>query len=111
MKWKAITLILLLSTVCIAESTTTENAELDLPITREKLVIAHFMPAGVFYDGAQVPDNILPLNASSDGPAKRIGGLVQAVPMSGILRPEVSLEEMAAHEIRAAKLAGLDWWA
>ena len=66
------------------------------------------MTASVFFDGNRVQDNNNPLYASPDGPAAKIGGLVQAVSMSGILRPDVSIEEMAEHEIRAAKLTGID---
>lgn len=82
--------------------------ELELPITEKKRVIAHYMPAAVFFKGCRVPDNCIPAYASRDGAAAEIGGLVQAVPMSGILRPGVSLDEAVEHEIRAAKLAGLD---
>jgi len=82
--------------------------ELELPITQKKLIIAHFMPGSVFFKGGRVSDNCKPENALPDGSAAKIGGLIQAVPMSGILRPEVSLVNAAEHEIRVAQLAGLD---
>jgi hypothetical protein len=91
-----------------AEFQDSDEKELELPISGKKRVVAHYMPAAVFFEGCRVPDNCIPAYYSPDGEAAKIGGLVQAVPMSGILRPEVSLDEAAEHEIRAAKLAGLD---
>lgn len=108
MNRKGMAFSFLIGATCAAGARASEQAELELPITGEKRIIAHYMSGSVFFDGAQVPDNILPAHASPDGPAAKVGGLVQAVSMSGILRPNVSLEEMVAHEIRAARMAGLD---
>ena len=100
--------IFMLATAQAAELKSPDELELKRPVAEKKRIVAHYMPASMFYAGCRVPDNCNPAYAWRNGAAANVGGLVQAIPMSGILRPDVSLTEAAEHEIRAATLAGID---
>ena len=73
MNRRAIALLCLIATTCAAESRALEQAELKLPITGKKRIVAHYMTGEVFFNGGQVPDNILPAHvclSSNNGTPK-----------------------------------------
>ena len=82
---------------------------LDLPLTNERLVIAHYMT------------NILPakvdgrINQAYDlewyntkGKSEEFGGLYQTAPYDAILNKDYTLEEAVEHEMRTALLLGVN---
>lgn len=80
------------------------RAELSRPVFSEKTMMAHMManvmpPEGVPYQ-YELYD--------PDGPSSNLGGLFQTKPFLGLIYPNATMEEYALHEMRAAKMMGID---
>ena len=84
--------------------------ELSLPLLDGRMVIAHYMTM-MTYSREFVPSEDLfnPETYSVMGPAGHVGGMCQHVPLiAHYFGKSASLEESAAHEIRAAIELGID---
>ena len=82
--------------------------ELSLPFVEGKPVVAHFMTDLIFHRGTGQGDINSPEMYRRDGASKEIGGMIQHFPMVAKLHPDMSLEECAGFEMRAAKRLGID---
>jgi hypothetical protein len=84
--------------------------ELSLPLLDRKRVIAHYMTM-MTYSKEMRPNESLfdPNTYSREGPAAHVGGMMQHIPMiAHYYGGTATLEESAAHEIRAALELGVD---
>jgi hypothetical protein len=81
---------------------------LDLPIASRKLVVAHYMTHMLYYRGVRTGHNWDPAMYWPNGPAAKLGGLIQHYPMTVPFRTTRSLEESVEFEMRAAKRLGVD---
>lgn len=84
--------------------------ELSLPLLDRRMVIAHYMTM-MTYSREMRPNEDLfnPETYSIKGPAGHVGGMCQHIPMiAHYFGKSASLEESAAHEIRAAIELGID---
>ena len=88
------------------------RSELDLPMTNEKLLVAHFMTADIDYSPRKKSRGLSRNMESIDPQAKfkRFGGLFQTIPMDMLLfeQGERSLDQVVEDELHAATIAGLD---
>jgi len=83
--------------------------ELSLPLTSEKLVIAHCMTNIIRYKGHEYEDSCNPDYYPEKGNiTETLGGLTQVKPMDNELRANMTLDEAVEFEMRAAKRSGID---
>jgi hypothetical protein len=86
------------------------RAELSLPLLDRKMVIAHYMTMMTYSRDMNPNEDLFnPETYSVMGPAGHVGGMCQHVPLiAHYFGKSASLEESAAHEIRAAIELGVD---
>ena len=90
-------------------STLRNRPELSLPLSDEKLVIAHNMTAIIRFQNHDLEDSCDPEYYSPTGNiTENLGGLVQVVPLVDGYLKNASLDEAVEHELRAAKACGID---
>src|ERR1700761_1781142 len=83
--------------------------ELSLPLTAEKLVIAHCMTNIIRYQGHEYEDSCNPLYYPEKGNiTETLGGLTQVKPMDNELRAGMTLDQAVEFEMRAALRSGID---
>lgn len=83
--------------------------EYSLPVTREKLVIAHCMTNIIRFKGHPLEDSCNPEYYSREGNASApLGGLTQVKVMADSLMSNASLDEAVEFEMRAAIRSGID---
>jgi hypothetical protein len=83
--------------------------ELSLPLTSEKLVIAHNMTNIIRYKCHELEDSCDTEYYSPKGNiTSNLGGLVQVYPLVDKYMTNASLEEAVEHEMRTAKKLGID---
>jgi hypothetical protein len=83
--------------------------EYSLPLTSQKLVIAHCMTNILRFKGHEFEDSCNPAYYSANGNiSSPIGGLTQVKPMDDSLFANASLDEAVEFEMRAAIRSGID---
>src|SRR6201996_7465558 len=83
--------------------------EYSLPLTAQKLVIAHCMTNIIMYKGHEYEDSCNPSYYSAKGNITApLGGLTQVKPMDDTLRTKMTLDEAVEFEMRAAIRSGID---
>jgi hypothetical protein len=83
--------------------------EYSLPITNQKLVIAHYMTNIIRYKGHELEDSCNPAYYSPKGNiTSTLGGLTQVKPMADSLMADKTLDESVEFEMRAALRSGID---
>lgn len=84
--------------------------ELSLPLLDRKMVIAHYMTMMTYSKDMRPNESLFDLSTYPiDGPAAHVGGMMQHIPMIAHFHgASATLEESAAHEIRAAVELGID---
>jgi len=83
--------------------------EYSLPITNQKLVIAHCMTNIIRYKGHELEDSCNPAYyAASGNITEPLGGLTQVKPMEDSLLANKTLDEAVEFEMRAAIRSGID---
>lgn len=93
----------------MAQDTLKNLPEYSLPITAQKLVIAHNMTNIITYKGHPLEDSANPAYyAPTQNPSASLGGLTQVKVMSAGPMQEASLDEAVAFEMRAAIKSGID---
>lgn len=94
----------------VTEADTLYNAaELSLPITDKKLVIAHCMTNIIRYKGHKLEDSCNPEFYSPEGNISApIGGLTQVKVLSDPYLANATLEEAVEFEMKAALQSGID---
>lgn len=109
-KWNA--LLLILSIVCTdvtAQDSLKDLPELSLPLTTQKLVVAHCMTNIMRFKGHPFEDSCNPDYYWPTGNiTSSIGGLTQVLPMEDTLLQGASLDSAVAFELRAARASGID---
>src|ERR1700730_516916 len=109
-KW--IFLFIVLNSICTnvrAQDSMRNSAELSLPFTGKKMVIAHCMTNIIRYKGHKFEDSCNPDYYPPTGNiTSSIGGLTQVLPMEDSLLKDVSLDSAVAFEMRAAIASGID---
>lgn len=83
--------------------------EYSLPLTSQKLVIAHCMTNIIRFKGHEMEDSCNPAYYSADGNiSSPIGGLTQVKTMADSLLANATLDEAVEFEMRAAIRSGID---
>jgi hypothetical protein len=83
--------------------------EYSLPLTSQKLVIAHCMTNIIRYRGHPFEDSCNPdYYAPTGNISAPLGGLTQVKPMEDSLLANATLDETVEFELRAAKRSGID---
>ncbi len=83
--------------------------EYSLPITGQKLVIAHCMTNIIRYKGHELEDSCNPdYYAAKGNITSPLGGLTQVKPMANSLMANKTLDESVEFEMRAAIQSGID---
>ena len=83
--------------------------EYSLPLTNQKLVIAHCMTNIIRYQGHPFEDSCNPVYYPATGNSSApLGGLVQVKPMADSRLASASLDEAVEFEMRAAQRSGID---
>jgi hypothetical protein len=83
--------------------------EYSLPISAQKLVIAHCMTNIIRYKGHPIEDSGNPdFYAPTGNITAPLGGLTQVKPMEDALLANATLDETVEFEMRAAKRSGID---
>lgn len=102
-------LLFLISKSLFAQDSLKNLPELSLPLTSEKLVIAHCMTNIIRYKGHPFEDNCNPDYYPAKGNvSSTLGGLVQVNVMVDSLMANASLDEAVEFEMRAAIRSGID---
>jgi len=92
-----------------AQDTLKNLPEYSLPITGQKLVIAHCMTNIIRYKGRPYEDSGNPdYYAPTGNITAPLGGLTQVKPMVNDLMANATLDEAVEFEMRAAKRSGID---
>ncbi|MHA4811144.1 hypothetical protein ACX0G9_23760 [Flavitalea flava] len=92
-----------------AQDTLKNTAELSLPLSARKMVIAHCMTNIIRYKGHKFENSCDPEYYQRTGNiTSLIGGLTQVLPMEDTLLKEASLDSAVAFEMRAAIASGID---
>ena len=98
-----------LCTDIVAQSLQMNGADLSLPISGKKMVIAHCMTNIIRFKGHKFEDSCDPAYYSSTGNiTSSIGGLTQVWPMEDSLLKDAPLDSAVAFEMRAAIASGID---
>jgi hypothetical protein len=79
--------------------------ELSLPLTSQKLIVAHCMTHIIRYEGRQFEDGCNPDYYPITSP---IGGYTQVHPMCDSMLQHATLDQAVEYEMRAAKRCGID---
>jgi len=101
--------LLLAGPPALAQDNLKNRPEYSLPLTSQKLVIAHCMTNIIRYQGHPFEDSCnpdyYPATGNSSAP---LGGLTQVKPMEDSLLANATLDETVEFEMRAAKRSGID---
>jgi len=101
--------VLLCGTTLFAQDTLKNLPEYSLPLSNDKLVIAHCMTNIIRFKGHPLEDSCNPEFYSAKGnPSAALGGLTQVKVMADSLMSERSLDEAVEFEMRAALRSGID---
>jgi hypothetical protein len=101
--------LLLTTGFCLAQDSLKNLPEYSLPLTRQKLVIAHCMTNIIRYKGHEFEDSCNPRYYSpKNNPSAALGGLTQVLPMENALLANATLDETVEFEMRAAIRSGID---
>jgi hypothetical protein len=102
-------LLLLMGKSLFAQDSLKNLPELSLPLTSEKLVIAHCMTNIIRYKGHPLEDSCNPDYYPAKGNVSAaLGGLTQVKVMQDSLLSNASLDEAVEFEMRAAIRSGID---
>jgi hypothetical protein len=102
-------LLLLTGCLCQAQDSLKNLPEYSLPLTGQKLVIAHCMTNIIRYRGHEFEDSCNPRYYSAkNNPSAALGGLTQVLPMEDALLANATLDETVEFEMRAAIRSGID---
>ncbi|RZM26495.1 MAG: hypothetical protein EOO88_16790 [Pedobacter sp.] len=100
---------LLQITKLCAQDTLKNLPEYSLPLTEDKMVIAHCMTGIIRYNGHPIEDSGNPdYYAPTGNSSAPLGGLTQVKVMADSLMATKSLDEAVAFEMLAAKRSGID---
>ncbi len=111
MKLKIIIIVttFFVSKVLLAQENLKNLPEYSLPISNEKLVMAHCMTGMIRYKGHELEDSAKPEYYSpKNNITASIGGLTQVYVTSDSFLKEKTLDEAVEFEMRAAKRCGID---
>lgn len=86
------------------------RAELALPLVGKKRVVAHYMSNMLYHKGLPhpVPTYDSRAHFRLDGPSRAIGGFNQAFPIMDFRKTDMTIDEVAEFELRAAMALGID---
>jgi len=99
----------LLACFTYAQDSLKNLPEYSLPLTSQKLVIAHCMTNIIRYKGHEFEDSCNPSYYSAKGNStSAIGGLTQVKPMADSLLANATLDDAVEFEMRAAIRSGID---
>lgn len=109
-QWVALIGLFLWSCVAAQAQDELKNlSEYSLPITNQKLVIAHCMTNIIRYEGHPFEDSCNPAYYPATGNASApLGGLVQVKPMAEQVLAHATLDQAVEFEMRAALRSGID---
>ncbi len=100
---------MLLCSTTYAQDSLKDLPEYSLPLTGQKMVIAHCMTNIIRYKGHPLEDSCNPDYYSAKGNSSSgLGGLTQVKPMEDSLLANASLDETVEFEMRAAIRSGID---
>jgi hypothetical protein len=108
--WKLLLFVVnLLCSGVAAQSFQKNDAELSLPISGKKMVIAHCMTNIIRFKGHKFEDSCDPeYYAATGNITASIGGLTQVWPMEDSFLKDASLDTAVAFEMHAAIASGID---
>jgi len=112
-KWRCLftaTVILLACQAGYAQDSLKDLPEYSLPLTNQKLVIAHCMTNIIRFKGHEFEDSCNPAyySTGSQNVSASLGGLTQVKPMEDTLLSKADLDEAVEFEMRAAIRSGID---
>jgi hypothetical protein len=108
-KWNILIASVLVCNGAMAQDSLRNSAELSLPLTNRKLVVAHCMTNIIRFKGHKFEDSCNPDYFSPQGNITSvIGGLTQVLPMEDTLLKGASMDSAVAFDLRAAKASGID---
>jgi len=100
---------MLLCSRAFAQDSLKNLPEYSLPLTNQKLVIAHCMTNIIRFKGHEFEDSCNPDYYSANGnTSSGLGGLTQVKPMEDSLLSNATLDEAVEFEMRAAIRSGID---